>query len=187
MSNSFEDYTGQFFWDFKRMDNVNYNFRILEFLYAEKRKSNNPLFIKPITIILISIIECMLYDFIVRVQTHSADIIPNLEQDIINDIRGKEIDQFEVIIAQIKKKNLLRVSPTSAVYADLDLLRKIRNRIHIQDTQQELDKDDYNVFTSGNLELSEKIFERVCEVLCNVYPRWEKQPLLMADFPRLWL
>jgi len=186
MPNSFKDYTGQFFWDFKKMDNVNYNFRIVELLYTEKKKSNNPLFIKPIIIILISIIECMLYDFIIRVQTHNTDEIPNLEQDIIDYIKTKEIDQFEVIVAQVKKQNLLRASPTSYVYSDLDLLRKVRNRIHIQNTQQELKRDDYNVFTEENLQLAEKIFERVCEVLCNVYPRWEKQPLLMADFPRPW-
>jgi len=189
MSNSFEDYTDQFFWDFKRMDNVNYNFRIVELLYTEKKKSNNPHFIKPIMIILISIIECMLYDFIIRVQTHNADKIPNLEQCIIDSIKTKEIDQFETIIAQVKKQNLLRASPSSSssVYSDLDLLRKIRNRIHIQNAQQDLNKDEYNVFTQGNLELAEKMLERVCEVLCNVYPRWKKQPLLMADFPRIWL
>ena len=187
MPNSFENYTNQFFWDFKRMDNVNYNFRIVELLYAEKKKSNNPLFIKPIMITLISIIECMLYDFIIRIQAHSADTIPNLEQDIINDIKEKEIDQFEVIIAQVKKQNLLRAASTSNVYSDLDLLRKIRNRVHIQNTQQELNRDDYNVFISASLQLAEKMFERVCEVLCNVYPRWGKQPLLMADFPRPWL
>lgn len=186
MPNSFEDYTAQFFWDFKRMDNVNYNFRIVELLYTEKKKNDNPLFIKPIIIILISIIECMLYDFIIRIQTHSADKIPNLEQNIIDDIKAKEIDQFEVIIAQVKKQNLLRASPNSNIYSDLDLLRKIRNRVHIQNTQQQLNRDDYNVFTKENLQLAEKSLERVCEVLCNVYPRWGKQPLLMADFPRPW-
>ena len=187
MPNSFKDYTAQFFWDFKGMDNVNYNFRIAELLYAEKKKSHNPLFIKPIMIILISIIECMLYDFIIRVQNHSADKIPNLEQNIIDDIKTRGIDQFEVIIAQVKKQNLLRASPTSNVYSDLDLLRKIRNRVHIQNTRQELNRDDYNVFTAENLQLTEKMLERVCEVLCNVYPRCGKQPLLMADFPRPWL
>jgi len=188
MPNLFEDYTDQFFWDFKRMDNVNYNFRIAELLYdAKKKESDNPLFIKPITIILISIIECMLYDFIMRVQTHSADTIPNLGQDIIDDIKKKEIDQFEVIIAQVKKQNLLRASSTSSVYSDLDLLRKIRNRVHIQNTRQDLSEEDYDVFTSKNLQLAERMIERVCEVLCNVYPRWGRQPLLMVDFPRPWL
>jgi hypothetical protein len=189
MPNSFKNYTAQFFWDFKRMDNVNYNFKIIELLYIEKKKNNNnPLFIKPIIIILISIIECMLFDFIIRVQTHRNDKIPNLEQDIIDDIKGKEVDQFEVIIAQIEKQNLLRAPPDEfTVYSDLKRLRQIRNRIHIQDTKQDLDKDDYNVFTESNLRLAEKMLERVCEVLCNVYPRWGKRPLLMADFPRPWL
>lgn len=187
MSNSFGDYTAQFFWSFKRMDNVNYNFRIMKLLYAEKKKNQNPLFIKPIMIILISIIECMLYDFIIRIQTHATDKIPNLEEDMINEIKNKEIDQFEAIIAQIRKQNLLRASTTSNVYSDLDLLRKMRNRVHIQDTAKDLDKDDYNVFTEGNLKLAEKILERVCEVLCNVYPRGGSTPLLMADFPRIWL
>ena len=129
----------------------------------------------------------MLYDFIIRVKTHNADRIPNLEQSIIDDIRTKEIDQFEVIIAQVKKQNLLRAFSTSNIYLDLGLLRKIRNRIHIQNVRQELDKDDYDVFAEDNLKLAEKMLERVCEVLCNVYPRWNRQPLLMIDFPRPWL
>lgn len=187
MSSSFEDYTSQFFWDFKRMDNVNYNFQILESLYFFKKKEgDSSLFIKPIMIILISIIECMLYDFLIRIKTHKSDKIPNLEQCTINDIRTKEIDQFEVILAQVKTQNLLRASLDSSVYSDLDLLRKIRNRIHIQNIKGQLALNEDSVFTEENLHLAQKTFERVCEVLCNVYPRWDKQPLLMADFPRPW-
>jgi hypothetical protein len=187
MPRSFKDYTGQFFWNFKRMDNVNYNFRILEILYsARKQNKNNALLIKPIIIIIISIMECMLYDFIERIQGHTADRIPNLAESIISYIRGKKIDDFEKIIRQIEKQNLLRASISDTIYSDLDLLRKIRNRVHIQDKEHQLDKDDYSVFNEENLHLAERTFERLCEILCNTYPRWNKQPLPMSDFPRPW-
>lgn len=186
MPRPFKDYTGQFFWSFKRMDNVNYNFRILEILYAAKRQNNNNLFIKPIVVIIISIIECMLYDFIERIQIHTADKIPNLAQSIISYIKGKKIDDFEKAIRQVEKQNLLRTSNNDTIYSDLDLLRKIRNRVHIQNKEQQLDEDDYCVFTESNLRLAEKTLERVCEILCNTYPRWDKQPLPMSDFPRPW-
>lgn len=187
MSRPFENYTRQFFWNFKRMDNVVYNFRILEILYIAKRQNKNTLFIKPIMIVIISIIECMLYDFIERIQIHTADKIPNLTQGIINYIKGKKIDDFEKSIRQTEKQNLLRAFNDDTIYSDLDLLRKIRNRVHIQNKKQELDKDDYSVFTESNLRLAEKVFERVCEILCNTYPRWDRQPLPMSDFPRPWL
>ena len=169
------------------MDNVNYNFKILEALYTAKKQNNTDFLIKPIIITIISIVECMLHDFIERIQNRTADSLPNLTQSIIDYIKGKKIDDFEKAIKQVQKHNLLRASNKDKIYSDLDLLRRVRNRIHIQNKGEQLDKDDCRVFTTENLRLAENILERVCEILCNTYPRWGKQPLPMSDFPSPWL
>ena len=61
MPRPFSDFTNQFFWDFKRMDNVNYNFEIIETLYtAKKATGNDGRFNKPIVVLIMGIIECVL-------------------------------------------------------------------------------------------------------------------------------
>lgn len=191
MPRDFSEYTMQFFWDFKKMDNVNYNFQIVETLYdARRTSSKKDLFNKPITLILVSITECLLEDFVVRIRTHVSDVIPNLPQRIILSIKGLQMDQFEHIIAQARKHNLLRVAVNDTIYDDLEYLRLARNRIHIQNTRdlgQRLDKDEILVFTDTTRERAEKIFERTCEILCNVHPRWGNVPIPMVDFPRPWI
>lgn len=189
MSRPFEDYTNQFFWNFKRMDNVNYNYKILEKLYKARSNDNNSTeFIKPISVIIISIVECVLYDFIERIQDHVNDKIPNLQEDIISEIKNKQINVFSKIIVQVKKQNLLRAGNDNQIYEDLEFLCNLRNRVHIEDIWRQLDKDEPKIFTDQNLKLAEKVLEEVLEILCNVYPRkWHiENPILMADFPRLW-
>jgi len=187
MSRPFSDYTIVFFWDFKRMDNANYNFGIIEILYKAKNQNGKDFrFNKPITLAIVSIIECILYDFVRRVNEHRNEIVPNLDDIIVSDTREKTLDQLEPLVAHIKKNNLLRISGNDSVYDDLDHLRRVRNRIHIQNTQQQLDRDEYNVFTNDNLILSEKCLERICEVLCHVYPRPNRYFCSMSDFPRPW-
>ena len=71
MTRDFADYTNIFFWDFKRIDNVNYNYEIVEKFYKVKKENNNSkYFNKPIILLLASIIECILYDFVKRVNEH---------------------------------------------------------------------------------------------------------------------
>ncbi len=197
MSRPFEDYTDQFFWDFKRMDNVNYNFRLIETQYRAKKHFNDDEdFNKPIIILLVAIIECCLFDFLARVTQHRHDPLPNMSQDTILFLReSKEPDIFKTVLDRIKSQNLLRVKKGEALYDDLDFLRKVRNRIHIQNKHHELDvdktnskyKNEYFVYIDDILLIAQNCFEKVINVLCNVYPRGNKSPLPMSDFPRPWL
>ena len=197
MSREFSEYTGQFFWSFKEMDNVNYNFAIIETLYkAKKQDHSNENFNKPIIIILLAIIECSLYDFFMRISGHTRDPLPNLKKSIVYFFKStKETDELKTLIGRIKSQNLLVVKPGDSLYEDLEFLRKIRNRIHIQNRNHELDadkktdyyKDEYFAYTDEILEKAQDCFEKVIGTLCNVYPRWNKSPLPMIDFPRPWL
>lgn len=184
---TFSDYTNVFFWNFKREDNTNYNFEILITLCKAKAVNKYPLhFIKPIIVLVVSIIECILYDFARRVTEHSNELIPNLDQNVVNSTRSKPLDDLEALIAYVKKNNLLRVSEGDSLYDDLDYLRKIRNRIHIQNRYGQLNKDEVNVWTDSNLHLACRALERVCEVLSHVYPRPSRDFVSMTDFPKPW-
>lgn len=188
MARLFSDYTAQFFWNFKRMDNVNYNFEILDALYTAKKDTEDRHFNKPIILIVMSIIECMLYDFLDRIRRRSTDPLPNIKFSIIAYIQGsKDTDELREVIKQVKSQNLLLATAGDTIYSDLEQLRKVRNRIHIQNKYDLLNKNEYDVFTNVETKKAEICLERVCEVLCNSYPRGSNNPIPMDDFPRPWL
>lgn len=185
----FSDFTSNFFWDFKRMDNVDYNFEIVEILYAAKKQNNNDKhFNKPILILLMAIIECTLYDFILRINQHRSDSFPNITWRAISYFRDAgSTDVLKRLIPQIKSQNLMRVSENDSLYDDLEYLRKVRNRIHIQNKYNLLGRNEYGVFSDPTLEKAQGCLEKIYDALCNVYPRWQNQPISMSDFPRPWL
>ncbi|MDP3947571.1 MAG: hypothetical protein Q8Q41_02675, partial [bacterium] len=59
--------------------------------------------------------------------------------------------------------------------------------VHIQNKYQVLDKDEFRVFTESELQKTQECLEKVYDALCNIYPRWRKQPIPMNDFPRPWM
>lgn len=186
MAKNFSDYTAIFFWDFKRMDNVNYNFQIIEELFKIKINNNeNTQLNKPIILILTAIIECILYDFVRRVTEHRKELIQGLDEEIIDDTRNKICDQFEPLIAHAKKHNLLQ-DDQGKIYQDLDFIRKLRNRIHIQNRQNQLDRDEYKIWTDTNVVMASEALEKICDTLCNIYPRPNRELISMIDFPRPW-
>ena len=189
MSRPFSDFSGQFFWNFKRMDNVNYNFEVLESLYqAKKVNPTDKHFNKPIIIIIMAIIECTIYDFLIRINQHSSDPLPNITQAVILYLRKtKETDELKYIIPKIKSQNLLQMPTGDTLYDDLEKLRLTRNRIHIQNRYVLLPKDEVNVFTESEVVCAQICMEKVYDTLCNVYPRWRNSPIPMSDFPRPWL
>ena len=188
MAKKFSEYTEQFFWDFKRMDNVNYNFEIIELLYKAKKENNNSThFNKPIIIHLMAIIECILYDFENRVRGFSTDSFPSITTEEVAHLKAKkETDELRKLIPRFQSLNLLRVPESSSLYSDLEQLRKVRNRIHIQNNYKTLPRTEVYAFKDEILKKTEICFEEVCKVFCNVYPRWGKTPMPMEEFPRPW-
>jgi hypothetical protein len=191
MKREFSEYTYIFFWDFKRMDNVNYNFTIVETLFNLKKEcTEDHLLNKTIIIILASIIECIIYDFIRRVNEYRQELIPGIDvidEAFVDDTRNKICDQFEPLIAHIKKHDLLGASEEDNVYQDLDFIRRLRNRIHIQNRQQQLDKDEPKILTNENVLLTSNLLEKICDVLCNSYPRPDRELISIVNFPRPWV
>lgn len=171
-----------FIWSYKNGDNVLYNFDILNILYKSQVSSDvgyRQCFNKPITLIISAIIECILSDFIHRIKGHRREKIPNLSIKQIADFRYKVKDsglverqykEFNHFIQAIEKNKIF--GDDKIIYKALDFLRKVRNRIHIQNnTANDLPLDENLVFTSSNLKLAENLLNIIMDKMLNNYYR----------------
>lgn len=169
-----------FIYDFKIGDNICYNFEILNTLYQyfnQENDKNKLLLCKPITIINVSIIEALLIDFYYRIKTLTKEGVAGFTPETLDSIRGdiskdKEFFKFEKIIKNVKEKNLF--NQKEHFYDVLDMLRKLRNRIHIQNQKKFVEPDDSLAFSHRRRELSEIICEVILKKLEGDHGRNEK-------------
>ncbi|MFA4942785.1 MAG: hypothetical protein WC564_04075 [Patescibacteria group bacterium] len=168
-----------FIYSFKIGDNICYNFEILNTLYKyfeEENDRNKLLLCKSITITVISIIEALLIDFYYRINSLVREGVPGFDPDMLKVVRediskDKEFFKFEKIIKNIKEKNLFNKS--ESFYDALDKLRKLRNRIHIQNQKQFVEPDEALAFNHNRRELSEIICEIILKKLESEHGRGE--------------
>lgn len=162
--------TGTFMWSFKKGDNIVYNLEIVWELYdAKSRATNKKKYNKPIIVTLVSVIECILDDFAYRIRGHVHDTVPNISQADIATFRTKKYDKLEHYIAASKRFNLF--GRPDSFYDLLDELRKARNRVHIQNSTNQLAADEYNVFTDALLVKAQGAFEIVLGTMIVKFPR----------------
>jgi hypothetical protein len=175
-----------FIGNFKLGDNICFNLSILKTLY-DYRAAGNPVqrrhLQKPIIVMNVSIIEAVLYDLHVRVKTFTSEGVANLKAAVIEYIRGKKIDELERYIASAKKHDLFDQGD-SGFYEALNDLRKLRNRVHIQNTKKHFEPDDVTAFSEARLTLSEQALEHVMRTMARKYPR--PQHKFVSDFVLPW-
>ncbi|MAZ40040.1 MAG: hypothetical protein CMF49_07945 [Legionellales bacterium] len=143
----------RFIGNFKLGDNIAYNFKILQILYNAQAQLNNDndrcLLNKPITIILMSIIEAILHDYFFRINNHSIENSINIPETFLKKIRTKKYDKFDHYIEAIIKYDIKFDTDNQLknFHAGLKELQKLRNRVHIQNTKKQLEEDDRKAFT----------------------------------------
>lgn len=165
-----EAITGTFMWSYKKGDNIIYNLEVVWELYEAKARSvDKRKYNKPITVILVSIIECILDDFTNRIRGHVNDTVPNISQSDIVMFRTKKYDKLEQYIAASKKLDLF--NQPASFYDSMDELRKARNRIHVQNSKNQLAADEFNVFTDALLAKAQQAVEVVLATMIVVFPR----------------
>lgn len=191
-----------FIWSFKKGDNLLYNFAVLRSLYTAQSAAepgDKSFFNKPITVIIVAVIECLLADFIDRVKEHRREKVPNLTDDQIHAIRYKEkggslvvrqIKELTHLIDQIQKHNLFGVERPE-LYEAMHYFRRVRNRIHIQNSQStDLPADEDRVFTKQNLAGAQKLLQSVIETMFTKYYRQREVDNLtkidVRQFPYPW-
>lgn len=161
-----------FMSDFKLCDNIIFNLSIMKSLRAlrENDTQKSVLFRKPIILLNVAMIEAILYDFHRRIKWNTREGVSGLSTMVIDYIRGKHIDKLETLIASSKKHDLFDEAGSS-FYDDLEELRRIRNRMHIQNEKRHFENDDRIAFSELRLRKSEKVLEYVMQSLEAKYPR----------------
>lgn len=175
-----------FIGNFKLGDNICFNLAILRTLYNYRAAGNaqQRLHLQKLIIVLnTSIIEAVLCDFHDRVKTFTREGVANLAADVIAYIQGKQIDELEKYIASARKHDFFDQNDT-AFYDRLDELRKIRNRVHIQNKKNHFEPDDNVAFSAARLTLSEQALELVMRTMARKYPR--PQHNFVQDFELPW-
>lgn len=155
---------------FKNGDNIAYNLKILGLLYEQynqevswQRKS---LLRKPIIIFNVSVTEALLDDLFFRVRYFfnegslglSDNAYKNIKEEMFK-LKPKDFNKFEKYIKLVRENNIF--TQDDSFYENLDKLRKLRNRIHIQNHNKFAEPNDIAAFSGKRLVISEK----VCEII----------------------
>lgn len=174
--------------NFKLGDNINHNLRVLSLLYDYQSKckaDKKVLLCKPIIIILVSICEAVLYDLHMRLRTYTSEGVRNIAQNVIDYIRAKKIDEFGKYIASAQKHDFFDAED-STFYEVLGSLRKLRNRIHIQNSKKHFELDEEEAFNHNRQIKAEKALEKVLKIMSAKYSRNEALTDYVADFELPW-
>ena len=169
---------------FKIGDNINHNLETLRLLYAlsdEDSKKRVPLR-KPIILILVSVAEAMLYDFLVRIQ--SSEHMATLPAETVEVLQTKKYSQLNHFIAIARSHDLL--SAGDELYDQLDKLRKLRNRIHIQNEKNHFEQDERVAFRFQRQREAESVLENIAKSLALYHPRKTTTHGFVADFEFPW-
>jgi hypothetical protein len=166
-------YTSGFIGNFKLGDNIVHNLRILGALYLHQNsndESHAELLRKPIIIFIASIAEAILYDFyIVRIKTHTREGLPKISKKDQLLVAEKTIDEFAKYISHAKSKCWLGTGKD--LYSELDELRKLRNRVHIQNEKSHFEADELLAFSKERQIKSETVLEQLVQYMSKNYLR----------------
>ena len=162
-----------FIGDFKLGDNICHNLSIAEVLYDTFEQSDDHdrrLLCKPIIVLLASIVEAVLHDFHKPVKTFTIEGVKNLTADAIDYIRLAEIDDFAKYIDSAKKQKLFGEAD-KAFYERMHDVRKLRNRVHIQNEKKYTPRNEYDAFTPEAKLLTEQVLEKTLRTLAANFAR----------------
>lgn len=177
-----------FIGKFKTGDNINHNLRIISYLYEvqEQSKPHQALLLrKPIIILLTSIIEAVLHDFLFRVKELTYEGVSNLSDQVVDDVRAKRHTDFEKFIAASRKHDFFD-SDDNSFYKSLDELREVRNRIHIQNDKDYQPANESAAFTEKMQLKAEECLEKVILTMKDRHPRPEELGNFVSDFCFPW-
>jgi hypothetical protein len=177
-----------FIGDFKLGDNINHNLRILAYLYQRQFDPidhDSHLLRKPVIVIIGSVCEAVLYDLHLRMKTYTNEGVRGIKASVLHYVRGKKLDKFDQYITSAKKHSLLGPS-TDPIYAELDDLRKLRNRIHIQNEKSHFERDESRAFSSNRQKAAEKALEKLVKAISANHPRPLHASSFVDDFEFPW-
>jgi hypothetical protein len=176
----------KFIGEFKIGDNINHNLKALALLYGHYAAGNQEerrLLCKPIIVMLVSIIDAVLYDLHARIREFTREDIRNVIASSVERIRRmKKMDKLEKYIKSANEHGLLEPAGNH-FYSQLDELRKLRNRVHIQNRWRHLPLDEYNAFDESKKLKAEKAVEKTLRIMAR---KFERKHDYVAEFVLPW-
>lgn len=193
--NEIEAKIDTFNWNFKVGDNINHNLEEVFYLCRVKIEHcsniNESRFLnKHISMTLISIIEAILYDFVVRLNdaTNQFPIIINItkreaiKKYILEQRVPYELKKSKIKILKVKNYSLLQIlkllqkfelleKEDSLIYKQLEGAIHFRNRVHIYNWFDNFEIDERYVFTDKRLEILERLFIYIIVTMESKYSR----------------
>lgn len=160
-------FSSSFIGSFKLGDNINHNLEILKKLYSIQ---DSMIFNKIKTVLITSIIEAILHDLFFRAKFYTREGVKNISIRILQYIKNKKLDKFDHYIKCAKKHELFGPSDNK-IYTNLDKLRKLRNRIHIQNESNDFESDEKVAFSTERRILAEKTLEKILHIMSTNYDR----------------
>ncbi|MGC2780595.1 MAG: hypothetical protein WA418_33660, partial [Bradyrhizobium sp.] len=122
------------------------------------------------TVFLVSIIDAVLFDLHWKIKTFTKEGVKNILKSSIEYVRTlKNMDTFEKHIVSARKHSLLGAD--APLYADLDTLRRLRNRIHIQNAKKDFERNEADAFNAARKLLAEKALEKTLRFMSANYAR----------------
>jgi hypothetical protein len=156
-----------FIGNFKVGDNLVYNARIL---CALRNANTDGELNKMIVMQVGSILEAALGQIIYRAQHFNREGVPSIAEVDRKEIEGKKVDKFNNIIDVMKKYQLMD-DLDGAIYDELHKLRKYRNKVHIQDSDNDVPRDEADAFSDEICAWSLWLNARVLKHLSQKFPR----------------
>jgi hypothetical protein len=138
--------------------------------HAEASDAEKQLLCKPIVVMLVSLIDAV-YDLHTRIKTFTRKGVENIIASSIGYVRTKKkIDEFGKYIASANKHGLIE-PPADKFYDELDELRKLRDRIHIQNSKNYPPRNEHHAFTPDKKLLAEKAVGKAFRAMAKKYVR----------------
>ncbi len=186
--NDFDKYCEIIFWSFERKNNVIYNFQIINGLITDARKNKNTNhYYKPIFILMMAVIECVLYDFLCRIKQEVHEGL-NLSKNERSIIRRKNLPKQLKCYVDICRKHKLLGSNKPDVYEALYRNLEVRNRVHIQNLNNFIPQNESDLWNQKKVKSCGSLLQYIFQHICNHYPRPERfhtNPDL-KKFPTPW-
>jgi hypothetical protein len=180
-------YKSGFIGDFKLGDNINHNLNILRVLYAFQisgTSSQAELLRKPIIVTIGSIAEAILYDlYMVKIKKFTQEGVPTFSTDLLDELRAMTIDEFAKYISNARSMRIL--GQGDDLYDSLDELRKLRNRVHIQNSKRHFEADDADAFNSTRQLQAEATLEALIHYMSTNHLRLDSRQHVQ-DFELPW-
>jgi len=165
--------SADFMGDFKLGDNINHNLKIIRYFYERESDAHDTdswLVRKPVIVIAASICEAILHDLHMRMNLYTNEGVKGIAKSVLSYVRGKKIDKFETYITSARKHTLLGPA-TDQIYSDLEDLRKLRNRVHIQNEKNHFEDNDSQAFNQDRVRQAEHALEKLVKTISTNHPR----------------